>query len=83
MARGRKTGGRKKGTPNKFNADLRSMILAALHEAGGQDYLLKQALENSTSFNGLLGRVLPLQVQGDEDKPLRAKMEVVFVRPSG
>jgi hypothetical protein len=40
-----KTGGRRKGTPNKLNADVKAMILAALHSAGGQRYLVRQAKE--------------------------------------
>jgi len=31
-----KTGGRQKGTPNKLNADVKAMILAALAAKGGQ-----------------------------------------------
>ena len=39
-ARGQpKTGGRRKGTPNKLNADVKAMILAALAAKGGQKYL--------------------------------------------
>jgi len=41
-ARGQpKTGGRRKGTPNKLNADVKAMILAALAAKGGQKYLEK------------------------------------------
>lgn len=64
MATGRKTGGRQKGTPNKFNSDLREMILQALDKAGGAEYLYRQAVENPTSFNSLLGRVLPTTLAG-------------------
>jgi hypothetical protein len=35
-----KTGGRRKGTPNQLNADVKAMILGALHDAGGQQYLI-------------------------------------------
>jgi len=38
---GERRGGRKRGTPNKFTADVKAMILGALDAAGGQDYLLK------------------------------------------
>jgi hypothetical protein len=33
MAKGYKTGGRRKGTPNKLTRDLREMILGALADA--------------------------------------------------
>src|SRR3954462_8845759 len=58
---GRKTGGRTKGTPNKLQASLRDMILGALEEAGGQQYLARVAVENPAPFLALLGRVLPSQ----------------------
>jgi hypothetical protein len=34
-----KTGGRRKGTANKLNADIKAMILGALNDVGGQEYL--------------------------------------------
>src|SRR4051794_31977146 len=61
MANGRKTGGRVKGTPNRFNATLKDMILGALSDAGGQAYLTRCALEAPAPFLALLGRVLPSQ----------------------
>ena len=65
MANGRKTGGRVAGTPNKFSADLRAMILNALSEAGGEQYLARQANENPGPFLTLLGKILPTQLAGD------------------
>jgi hypothetical protein len=59
-----KTGGRKKGTPNKVTGELKSMILGALGQAGGQDYLARQAEEKPAAFLALLGKVLPMQVEG-------------------
>jgi len=40
------------------------MILGALDDAGGQKYLEKQAMENPNAFLTLVGKVLPLQVNG-------------------
>ena len=65
-----KTGGRRKGTPNKLNADVKAMILAALNAKGGQKYLEKQADENPTAFLTLVGKILPLQVTGKEGGPI-------------
>ena len=65
-----KTGGRKKGTPNKINALLKDAILQAAQRAGGGgtegtvNYLTEQASANPTAFMGLLGKVLPMTVQG-------------------
>src|SRR3954470_16510242 len=61
MAVGRKTGGRTKGTPNKFQANLKDMILGALDKVGGQEYLARVAVENPAPFLALLGRLLPTQ----------------------
>lgn len=67
---GCKVGGRKKGTPNKTTGELKEMIMTALHDVGGINYLKAQALENAKTFLLLLGRVLPLQVSGDPDQPI-------------
>ena len=80
MAKGAKTGGRKKGTPNKINAQLKDMILEALNDqpGGGVAYLKLQAVENPGPFMTLLGKVLPTTIAGDPDKPLKAKLEIEF-----
>lgn len=70
MAKGAKTGGRQKGSPNKITADLKAMILGALSDAGGQKYLAKQAEESPAAFLSLLGKVLPTTLQGPGDTPL-------------
>lgn len=66
----KKTGGRKKGTPNKVTGQLKDMILQALDESGGVAYLKTQALENPTAFLSLVGKVLPLQVTGEGGGPI-------------
>ena len=70
MAVGRKTGGRKAGTPNKLPGDIKHMVVAALAGVGGQAYLERQAEQNPVAFMGLVGRVLPLQVTGEGGGPL-------------
>lgn len=59
-----KTGGRKKGVPNKVSGTLKDMILTALENEGGIEYLRLQAKENPQAFMTLVGKVLPLTVQG-------------------
>ncbi len=81
-----KTGGRKKGTPNKTTALLKDAILKAATDAGDGDlsaYLLQQANANPTAFLGLLGKVLPLQLAGDSDNPVEMihKIERIIVCP--
>jgi hypothetical protein len=62
--------GRPKGVPNKNTTLLKDMILQALSDAGGPDYLKKQANKNPTAFLTLVGKVLPMQLQGDAENPL-------------
>jgi hypothetical protein len=59
-----KTGGRQKGTPNKVTGEVKGMILEALNNVGGVEYLTERARENPVAFLSLLGRVMPLQVNG-------------------
>lgn len=62
---GQKYGGRQKGSLNKDNAEIRDMIIGALHQAGGQDYLARQAIENPGPFMGLVGKVLPRDINAN------------------
>ena len=75
MTKGYKTGGRLKGTPNRFTVDLRQMILRALSEVGGHEYLMRQAGQNPTAFVALVGKVVPKQLSPEEIRPVeRPKM---------
>ncbi len=38
------------------------MVLGALHEVGGQAYLVRQATENPKAFLALVARVIPKEV---------------------
>lgn len=55
--------GRPKGLPNKVTGEIRDMIRAALEEAGGTKYLLNQAHENPVAFMGLIGKIIPKEVE--------------------
>jgi hypothetical protein len=61
-----KTGGRKKGTPNKISSALKEAILEAAEQAGGEHgtvgYLVVQAHANPAAFMSLLGKVLPMTI---------------------
>ena len=57
--------GRPKGSPNKATKALKDMILGALDDAGGQDYLRQQSIENPTAFLTLIGKVLPMSINAD------------------
>lgn len=65
--------GRKKGVPNKMTVELKEMIRQALEEAGGVAYLVERAKDPRTAgaFLTLVGKVLPLTVQGDPNAPVQ------------
>lgn len=63
-------GGRPKGSPNHVTREIREMIECALHSAGGEDYLVEQARDNPTAFLGLVGKLLP------KDMNLRTEVSV-------
>ncbi len=58
-----KTGGRKKGSPNKVTRELREAVLNTFEMVGGEEYLANVARNDPRTFCALLGRVLPTQVQ--------------------
>lgn len=82
----KKTGGRKKGTPNRITGALKDMILTALDEAhpeGSVAYLKLQAMENPTAFMSLVGKVLPLQVTGADGAPIETVTRIELVDGDG
>lgn len=80
--------GRPKGLPNKTTTILKDAILRAAEQAGNKlgsegmvSYLETQAVENPGPFMSLLGKVLPMQVTGLEGGPLKASLQVTFIKP--
>ena len=59
MARRRKTGGRRAGTPNKIGAEVRTAVMVAFDKLGGSSWLVRVANENPAAFCTLLSKVLP------------------------
>ena len=70
--------GRRKGVPNKTTALLKDAILKAGEDTGEDKkgkgglagYCAFLAKTEPKAFAQLLGKVLPLQVQGDRDSPV-------------
>lgn len=78
--------GRPKGVPNKTTALLKDAILQAAHKAGGDggmvQYLTEQAEKNPGPFMSLLGKVLPMQITGEDGGAIQiAKIELIPVEP--
>lgn len=83
IGKGKAGPGRPKGIPNKVTAALKDMILEALGNKGGVEYLEKQADDNPTAFLTLVGKVLPLQVTGDPNAPLSLTVVTGVPRADG
>jgi hypothetical protein len=72
MAKGVKTGGRTKGTPNKSTKAFKEAVEIAFSELGGVNGLIEWAKTNPDAFyNGIFPKLAPLQVHhsGDDTKP--------------
>ena len=63
---GKKTGGRKKGTPNKVTASARQALSLAFEGIGGVPRLKEWAETNPTEFFKLWGRLIPVEVSGED-----------------
>jgi hypothetical protein len=77
MAKGQKTGGRVKGTPNKMTQTAKEAIALAAEQLGGTARLVAWAQEepqNERVFWGTIyPKLLPLQVTGKDDGPLKTE----------
>lgn len=81
--------GRKKGVPNKTTAALKEAILAAAEQVGadgnGEDgltgYLVHIAKNDIKAMAGLLGKVLPMQVTGEDGGPITTITRIELVAP--
>jgi hypothetical protein len=58
--------GRPKGVPNKATKALKDAIMNAFEEVGGEAYLVTVARDDPRTFCTLLGKVLPMQVTGED-----------------
>jgi len=71
--------GRPKGAVNKTTKALKDMILGSLDRVGGEDYLARLAIENSSAFASLLGKVLPTTLSAS-DSDGGAETQITFTR---
>lgn len=73
--------GRPKGSPNKVQAAVKEMVIQALSDAGGVEYLVTQSRDNPTAFLTLVGKVLPLQVAGELDHNVKVSGALAWKPP--
>ena len=81
MAKGHKTGGRKKGTPNRTTADVKAALVQAFDRLGGVDFLATWAKDNPAEFLRLWVKLLPTEVRNADGEPFKvAHVTEVVVR---
>lgn len=90
IGKGQAGPGRPAGLPNKTTALLKDAVLQAAAEAGGSNdteglvsYLKARAIDTPGPFLGLLGKVLPLTVAGQDGKPIEFVTTIRLVGPDG
>lgn len=86
MAKGVKTGGRVKGTPNKVTTAAKDAIAQAAEALGGTERLVAWAQEdplNEKVFWGTIyPKLLPLQVSGEGGGPIQTVTQILL-KPMG
>ncbi len=65
MANGRKTGGRKAGTPNKATVVVKAALNEAFERAGGVEALIEFAKASPGEFYKLWVRMLPTEIKAE------------------
>lgn len=66
--KGKKTGGRKKGTPNKVTVVAKEAFALAFQGMGGVPALQQWGNQNPTEFYKLYSRLIPVDVTTGGDK---------------
>jgi hypothetical protein len=77
----RSNAGRPKGSLDKGNALIRELIVQTLDDLGGTQYLSDVAKSHPAAFLSLLGKVMPVQLEGAGGGAIQMERVVRFVRP--
>ncbi len=72
--------GRPKGAIDKGNALIRELIVQTLDNLGGTDYLEATARSHPAAFLSLLGKVMPVQLEGAGGGAIQLERTVRFVK---
>jgi hypothetical protein len=86
---GKKTGGRRKGTPNRVTSLVREAIESAAEELGGATRLAAWAKEDPSNerafWASIYPKLLPMQVTGSGDRDLLPPVPTITLtgRPQG
>ncbi|WP_208541803.1 hypothetical protein [Bartonella capreoli] len=80
--------GRVKGVPNKTTRILKEAVIKAAEQAGNKygnegliSYLERQAVKCPAAYLAFLGKILPLQVTGENDEAIKMITRVEIVAP--
>lgn len=68
--------GRKKGVPNKFSAQAKTLVLEALAEVGGKDWLVALAREEPRAFAALVQKLVPQEIAAKVDSDFTLVLNV-------
>ncbi len=76
--------GRKVGDSNLLTRDIREMILGALSAGGGQHWLEQQMGDNPVAFMGLVGKIIPQQIDATirRELPMMTREDIVALLES-
>lgn len=84
MAKGKKTGGRKAGTPNKTTREVKAALEACYEAIGGDVNFAAWAAVNSTEFYKLWAKLIPVQVNhADNEGEKLDGFKVILVGKAG
>ncbi len=89
MAKGKKTGGRKKHTPNKLSASAKEALSQAFQKLGDVDGLVEWAKANRSVFYQIWSKLLPHELSGPDGSAIQLLKKVVHehhdtpVKPEG
>ncbi len=70
--------GRPKGSLDKGSRLIREMVAEALDRAGGIEYLARTAETHPGPFLSLLGKVMPVQITGEDGGAVKHSIRVSF-----
>lgn len=79
MAQGRKTGGRRAGTPNKLTGAAKDNIAAVFTRLGGTAAMARWAEDNQTEFFKIYARLIPVELTGPNGGEIQARVRIEFV----
>ncbi len=80
MAKGVKTGGRQKGTPNKTTAQVKEALVEAFDELGGVPSLVIWGSDNPTAFYQLWAKMAPIEAKIEAEHTGEVGLTVQIVR---